>query len=184
MKSRRTVRAGHLQQSGVTLAEVMVTVVVIAIMSAVAIPTFSSVFHSNRLSSYSSSFISSAQLARGEALKTNATVTLCVSSSGVTCTNSSTGLQVGWIVFRDINGNGAVDNGDSIIQVQEALSSDYRMNSSGGNSLVFQPTGVGSTSSTLIICKATPSVDTNQRLIVLNSTGRVSVSSILSNSCS
>lgn len=184
MRHPDRLRLSWLPQRGLTLAEVMVTVVIIAIMAAVAIPTFSSVFHNNRLSDFSNSFVSSSQLARGEALKANVTVTLCASSSGVACAEASSGWQVGWIVFRDVNGNREVDTGDVIIQVQKALSTDYRMSSSAGNSLVFQPTGVGTTTSTLILCKATPAVDSDQRQILLSPTGRVFVSKISANACS
>lgn len=181
MSLQRTRQPMWRPQSGLTLAEVMVTVAIVAVVTAVAVPSFSNLIHSNRLSSYTGSFVASTQLARGEAIKSNATVTLCRSSNGTGCATTG-GWQPGWIVFRDTNGNGTVDTGETVIQVQQALSSDYRM-SSTANALVFQPSGVGSTSATLTLCKATPSVNTDQRQITLSVTGRATVTNSTAGGC-
>lgn len=164
------------------MVELMVTVGIIAVVSAVAVPSFTNIIHSNRLADYSNSFVASAQLARGEAIKTNATVSMCASSNGSSCDGSTVGAwRSGWIVFRDTNGNGSVGTGETVIQVQQTINGSYRLNASATGALIFQPSGVGSTSVTMTLCKIS---NTNQRTITLSVTGRATVANSTASSCS
>jgi len=170
---------------GLSMVEVMVTVGIIAVVSAIAVPSFTNIIHSSRLSDVGNSFVSSAQLARGEAIKTNATVSMCASSNGTSCNATTVGAwRTGWIVFRDPDSDGVVDAGETVIQVQQTIASDYRLTASATGHLLFQPSGVGSTAVTMTLCKATPSVNTNQRTITLSVTGRATVANSSSATCS
>lgn len=174
---------------GVTLPEMMVTISILAILSVVAVPTFNNVIHSNRLSNYSGTFASGTQLARGAAIKTNAPAVMCMSSDGSSCATTGSDWDVGWIVFQDTNGNGSLDAGEAILQVQQALNTDYVVSVLATSSttvlrsLTFQATGVGSTGADIKICRATPSVDTNQRQLTLTTTGRITSSSVTASAC-
>ena len=158
-------------QRGFTLIELMVTVSIVATLTLVAAPSFNDAFLSNKLASYANNFVASAQLARSEAIKRNATVTLCRSADAATCATSG-GWQQGWIV----------KSGTTVIQQQAALSSDYLLT---GNvySVAFQASGAGATSATLKLCRATPSPGAQDRDIKISATGRASVSKTTTGVC-
>jgi type IV fimbrial biogenesis protein FimT len=145
---------------GFTLIELLVTISIAAILAVLAVPTFNSIALSSKLNSIASSFMTSAQVARSEAIKRNSTVTLCASSDGTTCSGS---WQNGWVVLA----------GTSVISSQAALPSGYLMSDSGGlTSIVFQPTGVGATMANLTLCRSAPTPGDQKRTIQISATGR------------
>lgn len=148
------------------MIELMVAVAVLAILAMVAVPSFSDAILSNKLASYANRFVGSAMLARGEAIKRNADVTLCRSSDGATCAAAG-GWEQGWVVLT----------GATVIQFEPALSVDYRL-TGDVNSIVFQSIGSGATPATLKLCRATPSPGRQERQIRVSATGRTSVSVI------
>jgi type IV fimbrial biogenesis protein FimT len=145
-------------------------------------PSFQSAFLSNKLASYATSWVAAAQLAKSEAIKRNVgTVRLCRSADGASCATSGT-WQQGWIVFHDANNDGLVSTGETIIHVHEALSSDYHFTSSS-YSIDFQPSGLVSSSTTLTLCRATPSPGNQERQIALTTTAKASVSITRTGTC-
>lgn len=167
---------------GFTLVELMITVAIMVILAVVAVPSFSEAILSNKLASFSNSFVASATLARSEAIKRNATVKLCRSADGATCATSG-GWQQGWIVFNDIDGDGVVDANETLIQRQQALSADYLL-TGDVYSIDFQSIGAGATSATLKLCRASPSPGGQERTILVSVAGRVSVSTTRTGVCS
>lgn len=172
---------GGVRRRGFTLIELLITVAILAILVAVVGPSFTEAILSNRLASYSNNFVASANLARSEAIKRNSSVRMCRSGDGATCATSG-GWQQGWIVFHDANNNSAVDAGEAVIQVQNALSPDYRFTGDSYN-IVFRAIGAGSTSATLALCRATPSPGGQERALTVSLTGRTSVSTTRTGVC-
>ena len=103
---------------GFTLMELMVTLVIATLLLTIAIPSFNGLIKKNRISTYTNNLVTSLALARSEAVKRGAQVSLCASNNGTNCTN--TNFQQGWIVFTDQNTAGTVDGTDTILRVQEA----------------------------------------------------------------
>jgi len=175
---------------GFTLLELMVTVAIIAILAMLAAPSFNEAILSNKLASFANNFVASATLARGEAVKRNAAVTVCVvaNDTSTTCTTSGD-WQQGWIVFNDINGDGILENPspppallETLIYRQQALPADYKLTGSV-KSIAFQSVGAGATAATLKLCRATPTAGNQERDIKVSATGRVSVAKTTTGVC-
>lgn len=168
---------------GFTLVELMIVITVMAILLALAIPSFRDATLGSKLSGYANNFVASTNLARGEAIKRNAEIKLCVSTDGAAC--ASGGWEQGWIVFRDIDDNDMVDAADTLIQRQPALPAGFKITASGGPIITFPPTGVGvDGDGTFTVCRATPDVGKQERVVTLSTTGKTTVSTTTTGTCS
>lgn len=146
---------------GFTLIEMMVAIAVATILSMIAVPSFRNASLSSQLRSSANDFVASANLARSEAIKRGTAVTMCVSADGSSCTAG--GWEQGWIVL----------SGTTVLQHESAAPSGFKMSATGSvASLSFQPIGVGATAATLIVCRATPTVGSQERVVTLDATGR------------
>lgn len=163
----------RIGSSGFTLVEIMVTIAVMAILMGIAIPSFTEVMLGSKLGSYANNLSSSALLARSEAIKRNERITLCVSLAGTACEAGS--WEQGWIV----------KSGSSILHRQEALPTGLKATEASSlTSIDFSPTGAGATSATFTICRATPSVGSQERIVNISATGRVAVTKTTNGACS
>lgn len=99
-------------QKGFTLIELMVVVALVAIVSAIAIPSWNSMIVNNRLRSAVNNWTQSFYFARSEAIRRNWAVTICASSDGTSCTAS--GYEEGWIVKTD-------EKNGTVLVLQDAL---------------------------------------------------------------
>lgn len=115
-------------QSGLTLIELMVTLLVLSIVIGVAIPAFDVMVQNNRITSQVNTLSGTIAFARNaSASRPGASVTFCASSDSASCSGNAT-WENGWIVFRDEDGDAAVDAGDDeVLRVHSGLG--------GGNSL-------------------------------------------------
>jgi type IV fimbrial biogenesis protein FimT len=114
-------RGTALQTSvGVTLIELMTTLAIVAILAALAVPSFQYFTNANRMSSEVNALLGDMQLARGEAIKEGQTVAICSSANQKQCATSPS-WETGWIVFSDLNNNGTWDTGEPIWRVQNAF---------------------------------------------------------------
>jgi type IV fimbrial biogenesis protein FimT len=153
--------------AGFTLTELLISVSVMAVLLAIAVPSFRDASLGSELRASANSLIASTNLARSEAIKRNAVTTLCVSSDGLTCTAGS--WEAGWILA----------SGGTVVQVQAAAPTGYQIvEASGTTNLSFQPTGVGSTAASFTVCRATPTPGSQERVVTVNALGRASVQTV------
>ncbi len=151
---------------GFTLVEAMMAITVMAILMAIAVPSFKDASLSSQLRASASDLAASAYLARSEALKRNAVVTLCMSSDGENCAASG-GWQQGWVVRI-----ATAPPTTAPLKAQPAAPSGLRITAGGITSLFFQPTVVGTTAATFTVCRATSTVGREERVVTIDATGR------------
>ncbi|VAX10037.1 hypothetical protein MNBD_GAMMA25-248 [hydrothermal vent metagenome] len=96
---------------GLTLIELMVTLAVFAIITALAFPGFRLYQQNSNRVSQINDLVAVFNMTRSEAVKRNLAVTVCASTDQATCSNANN-WTTGWIVFIDDNENGAVDATD------------------------------------------------------------------------
>src|SRR5687767_13501516 len=85
------------RQPGFTLIELMVTLLVLSILVAAAVPSFREFTRNNRVVATQNDLITALNLARSEALRRSRNITVCPSSDGATC-SAGTNWGNGWIV--------------------------------------------------------------------------------------
>ena len=158
----RKARCGRVD--GFTLIELTITVAIAAILATIAVPSFTEATLHSKLNSLANGFVSSAHLARSEAIKRNSQVTLCASSDSTSCTGA---WKDGWVVLA----------GGAVIHSQGPFPVGFQL-SGNVTSVSFEPTGVGATAADLTLCRAAPTVGAHQRTIKLSATGRPTVEKV------
>lgn len=91
---------------GFTLIELMITIAILAIVIAIAAPSFTSVIQTNRATSLHHELLGAIQLARSESVKRRQDVIVCRTEDQETCDNGSD-WSVGWLV-REVDATGDV----------------------------------------------------------------------------
>lgn len=151
-------------QQGLTLIEILVTMVIVGVLAAMAVPAFEAYSTRNQIQSLGNEFTASIMRARGEAISKNTCVTLCMSSTvdatggagtsaGPRCATSGSDWQVGWIAFlnpecdqtlnfpRDGDGTARPEN---MLFYKRQAASDLYLNSQGSSAtrrFLFNPQG-------------------------------------------
>ena len=157
------------KHTGFTLVELMITLVLVAILATIGVPSFMSLIANNRLTTQANELVSSLNLARSEAIKRNTRVTVCRSSTGTSCGGT---WSNGWIVFVDAGTAGSVDAGDEILRVRNGVTSGMNLTAGTVNAVQFQTLGLST--QTDFILAVTNCTGDNKRLINVATSGRVS----------
>lgn len=137
------------RNSGFTLIELMVTVVVAGILLTLAVPSMRTFIQNARIANQTNEFIADLNFARTEAIKRGANVTLCKSNNPTaaapSCTDAGTDWAIGRIIFIDTPVitppavvaafNGTYEAGETLLRVREPLE--------GGNTLIVNDTSGG-----------------------------------------
>lgn len=157
---------------GLTLMEMMVSLMIIGLIAALGAPNLSEFIDDNRLNAAVGDLVSSIQTARAEAVGRNAYVTLCKkNAAGTQCTNGG-GWQQGWITFVDADGDGVVDagDGDEIVAIHDALLGSVTMHGTAGvaNLITFRPSGQTSivTMQAIVACDTRGFVDDSKGMVI------------------
>lgn len=120
--SRATRRPLPDSASGFTLIEVLITIAVLVILLAIAMPQLGRLIHDQRVKGASADLHASLVFARSEAIKRSKFVAVCAKNAASNDCQGSTNWSLGWLVFIDENGDGAVDNpATDILAKQDAI---------------------------------------------------------------
>jgi type IV fimbrial biogenesis protein FimT len=85
--------------SGFSLVELMVVIMIVATLMALGVPSYRYVTNSNRISAEVNSLLGDLQFARSEAIKEGGTVTVCpAADTTLTACGNSSRWDQGWIV--------------------------------------------------------------------------------------
>lgn len=171
--------------TGMTLIELMVVLALMAILMTVAIPSFTSLIQSNRVASEVNGFIGSLQFARAEAIKQGLPVTVCTSSDGSNCLDSSD-WNTGWIVFVDPNNNKTHDSSETVLKVQPKWTSTDTFTANNDiEAITYTRDGfaLGLTGTATLTLHTNPENARATRCVVINLVGRQQVQPANGNNC-
>jgi len=165
-------------QSGFTLIELMVTLAVGIIILAVGVPAFMNMMSSNQAAGYANDLVGAIRLARSEAVKRAASVTICASNADQTgCSGND--WNNGWIVFSDDNGDGAYDAGEEIFRVWSIPTNERaKLEFEGGspNTIRFVSSGANSLDAQIQFAFKKSDCNANQaRQITITRMGRATL---------
>lgn len=157
--------------SGFTLIELMVTLAVAAVLMAIAIPSFTSIINSSRLTSTANELVSSLQLARSEALRRNTRVRVCRSVNGTSC--AAAGNWDRWITI--VVSNNEVLRDASIKPPLQVTSGTAQITVHADG---LARGGGGLLSNDLVACIPTTRPNENRRVVNMLAGSRVAVSRV------
>lgn len=164
------------RQTGFTLVELIITMTILGILTAMAVPSFREFTLDNRVGGTHSDLVGALNVARMESLRRGVQVVVCTSTDKQTC-SESTSWANGWIVFNDINASGNIDaDNEAVLQTWEGpggAAAAITVGSSTNLSRVrYQPTGMitPAVASTFTV-QATGCVGQRVRQLELSPTG-------------
>jgi len=129
------------KEAGFSLIELITIIAVLAIMVAIALPSFGAMLQKAEASSTSQLLTTSFSAARFRAVTDNAPVTVCPSVDGRTCRGDADWSD-GWILYRDPGHDRQPRTGDAVVQRIERMSGELLVRSTAGRTHVrFLPSG-------------------------------------------
>lgn len=162
---------------GFTLLELLVTLAVVTILTAVAVPSMASMMRQSRLTAAHNELLSSLYLLRSEAAKRNRVVKMCrVSGTEVAdCdTASGNGWDAGWAIWVDADDNDRIGTDETLISIRQGFGRGVQLNGNGvlANRLAYRSTGapVGFNNGTFTVCVEGSAV---KKQIIISAVGRV-----------
>jgi len=161
------IRIRSNRQRGFTLAELLTVVAVVGITTVIAAPSFSNLLKNQRITTASNELLTSLMLARSSAITTRTQTVICPSTNSASAKPTCGGSwEDGWIVFTDLDGDGAATPPQETLWEQHpALGGTIKIGAAGAiaNRIRFQPIGtVPGFNGTFAICDDRSS-DSDQR---------------------
>jgi len=167
-------------QRGVTLIEVMVVLGIAAVLLAFGVPALQEFASRSRLDGAARELMTSLQVARSEAMRRGAQVTVRLSG-----TAGSRNWSGGWTMFVDANGNGSLDMGEEVIREGMALPAQLTLygSASFATFMAFNRDGglTNAGGGYLVLCQGgalTEGGRSRSRAVLVNGAGRVRMAAL------
>lgn len=158
---------------GFTLVELMITLVLVAILLGIGVPSFVNLVRSNEMINQANSVLGGIQYARGEAAQLGLGVSICGSSDGATCDDQ---WGKGWLVFKDPNGDaGGTISSTNILRIGQGSAS---LDASSGGIVRFDNEAIrrpSTKSADTVILKRSACGKEMSRIITIVPGGRASI---------
>jgi type IV fimbrial biogenesis protein FimT len=156
---------------GFTLIELVVTMALLAIVTAYSLPSLNNFITRQRQVSSINLLLSSLYLARSEAVMRSNDVMVCKSSNGNSCTTTGEWEQ-GWLLFEDRDSDRLLDSDEPIIASQQPMKeiTIYYRAFGSKNYIVYTANGITNTNGTYTFCD--PSGNATPRALIVYKTGR------------
>jgi type IV fimbrial biogenesis protein FimT len=153
------------------LTELLLAIALLAVVTGFAVPSFRSLQLDAARTRQVNQFVQSIHLARSEAMKRSAVISLCPSSDGRTCgTAGTTHWDAGWLVFENLDRDSpaVLDPGEPIVQVYPAWA-DGQVRGNR-DTLSFRSFGQSGVTATYVFCDARGS--RAARAVIISQSGR------------
>lgn len=137
------------KESGLTLIELLITIVVLSVLLALGLPGLQDFVRNNRVTAQANDLVVAIQLARSEAVKRGTRGVICAKAVNKEECSGSDDWSNGWIVYTDFDQDGALNdddvedcvNDDCIIRSRGALTKTT-LDGAGESSIGFLPNGL------------------------------------------
>lgn len=159
------------KMQGFTLLELMITVFIAILLTAIGIPSFMGLIRDSRMTTNTNDFLTALSYARSEAATRNTTVTI-QSKSG-----TNLDWKDGWDVYIDADVDSTVDPGE-LLKTHDALPNGYSLTANNAvfdSQIEYLPSGLISTNinGTFHLCLDNDA--STARSVVINSLGRARI---------
>jgi type IV fimbrial biogenesis protein FimT len=162
-------------QRGFTLMELLVSVTVLGVLTALAVPSFTGMINRNRLVGQSNELLGAIQYARTEAIRTSARVTFCGAASADADADEDcgAGAQTHWVVIGTTDGGAQEQLRQFSVKAPLTVSTDLERITFTADGLARDPVTQALVTGEITVCMPTTNPPQNKRVLNIASGSRV-----------